>query len=60
MTEAEIAHSSALGFKFGEHNLQDGDVLNVGGIKIEALYTSGHTNESLSYVLPIRLLAVKR
>jgi hydroxyacylglutathione hydrolase len=50
MTEAEIAHSSALGFKYGEHNLQDGDVLNLGGIKIEALYTSGHTNESLSYV----------
>jgi hydroxyacylglutathione hydrolase len=51
MTEAEIAHSSALAFKYGEHNLQDGDVLNVGGAKIKALCTPGHTNDSLCYVV---------
>lgn len=50
MTEAEIAHSNAIPFNYGEHNLADGDVLNVGKIKIIALYTPGHTNESLSYI----------
>ncbi len=28
MTEAEIGHSNALPFKYGEHNLADGDILN--------------------------------
>jgi hydroxyacylglutathione hydrolase len=51
MTEAEIAHSNALPFKYGEHNLSDGDTLNVGNIKIKALYTPGHTNESLCYAV---------
>ena len=50
MTEAEIAHSNALSFKYGEHNLADGDTLNVGKIKIKALHTPGHTNESLCYL----------
>ena len=30
MTEAEIGHSKALPFKYGEHNLADGDSLNCG------------------------------
>jgi hydroxyacylglutathione hydrolase len=51
MTEAEIAHSKALSFKYGEHSLVDGDILNVGNAKIKALTTPGHTNESLSYVI---------
>ena len=51
MTEAEIAHSKALSFKYGEHSLLDGDILNVGNAKIKALTTPGHTNESLSYVI---------
>jgi hydroxyacylglutathione hydrolase len=51
MTEAEIGHSNALQFKYGEHNLADGDILNFGTVKIKALKTSGHTNESLSYVV---------
>ncbi len=50
LTEAEIGHSDALPFKYGEHNLADGDALNVGSIKIKALQTPGHTNESLCYV----------
>src|SRR4030067_1249223 len=50
MTEAEIAHSNALPFKYGEHNLADGDTLNVGKVKIRALHTPGHTNESLCYI----------
>jgi hydroxyacylglutathione hydrolase len=51
ITDAEIGHSKEQPFKYGEHNLDDGDTLNVGSIKIKALYTPGHTNESLSYVV---------
>ena len=51
MTEAEIGHSKDLPFKYGEHNLADGDTLTVGNMKIKALYTPGHTNESLCYVV---------
>jgi hydroxyacylglutathione hydrolase len=50
MTEAEIGHSNALPFKYGAHNLTDGDILNVGNVKIKAIYTPGHTNESLCYI----------
>jgi hydroxyacylglutathione hydrolase len=51
MTEAEIAHSKELPFKYGEHNLSEGDTLSVGEAKIQAIYTPGHTNESLCYVV---------
>ena len=51
MTEAEIGHSNALPFKYGEHNFSDGDTLNIGNTKIKAIYTPGHTNESLCYVV---------
>lgn len=51
MTEAEIGHSNALPFKYGEYKLSDGDTLHVGNVKLKALYTSGHTNESLSYLI---------
>jgi hydroxyacylglutathione hydrolase len=51
MTEAEIAHSNALQFRYGEHNLSDCDTLDVGNVKIKALYTPGHTNESISYLV---------
>ncbi len=50
MTEAEIGHSNALSFKYGEHNLADGDTLNVGNAKIKVLQTPGHTNESVCYL----------
>ena len=50
MTDAEIGHSNALPFRYGEHDFVDGDNLNVGNMKIKALYTPGHTNESLCYV----------
>ena len=51
ITQAEIAHSNALPFKYGEHKLADGDILNVGKVKIKALHTPGHTNESLCYLV---------
>jgi hydroxyacylglutathione hydrolase len=50
ITEAEIAHSNALPFKYGEDKLSDGDLLQVGNVKIRALNTPGHTDESLCYV----------
>jgi len=51
MTEAEIGHSNALQFKYGEHDLADGDTLNLGDVKIKAIHTPGHTNESLCYLI---------
>ena len=51
MTDAEIGHSEALPFKYGEHKLGDGDTLNVGSLRIKALYTPGHTDESLCFVV---------
>jgi hydroxyacylglutathione hydrolase len=51
MTDAEICHSNQLPFKYGDQNLTDGDTLNIGNLKITVLYTPGHTNESLCYVV---------
>jgi hydroxyacylglutathione hydrolase len=51
LTGAEICHSKQLNFKYGEHNLDDGETFNVGGLKVNALYTPGHTNESLCYAV---------
>jgi hydroxyacylglutathione hydrolase len=50
-TDAEIGHSKELAFKYGEHNLGDGETLNIGSLKIKALYTPGHTNESMCYAV---------
>jgi hydroxyacylglutathione hydrolase len=51
LSRAEIAHSKQLPFRYGEHNLDDGETLNVGSLKIQTLYTPGHTNDSLCYVV---------
>jgi hydroxyacylglutathione hydrolase len=40
-----------LAFKYGEHNLGHGESLRVGNLKIEALHTPGHTDESLCYAV---------
>jgi len=50
-TEAEIVHSKEGHFKYGEHNLVDDDVINVGSLSIKALYTPGHTIDSMCYVV---------
>ena len=39
MTDAEIGHSKALPFKYGEHHLSDGDSLTVGSLRIRVLHT---------------------
>jgi hydroxyacylglutathione hydrolase len=51
LTDAEIAHSKMTPFKYGEHSLDDGDTLQIGDLKIKTLYTPGHTNDSLCYVV---------
>jgi hydroxyacylglutathione hydrolase len=51
LTGAEVCHSKQLPFKYGDHNLDDRETLKVGNLKIQALYTPGHTNESLCYAV---------
>ncbi len=51
LTEAEIAHSNEGHFKYGQHNLVDGDELRIGRLVIKALYTPGHTNDSMCYTV---------
>ncbi|NIR87572.1 MBL fold metallo-hydrolase [Candidatus Bathyarchaeota archaeon] len=51
LTDAEIAHSKNTVFKYGEHNLSDGDTLTIEHLKIKALYTPGHTNDSVCYLV---------
>ena len=48
---AEICHSKELAFKYGDHNLKDGETLTVGSLRIKTLHTPGHTDESLCYVI---------
>ncbi len=49
-TGAEIFHGSKLDFKYGQ-SLQDGQEFFFGKIKLIALETPGHTDESMSYAL---------
>jgi hydroxyacylglutathione hydrolase len=51
LTGTEICHSKELAFKYGDHNLKDGETLTVGSLRIKTLYTPGHTNESLCYAI---------
>jgi hydroxyacylglutathione hydrolase len=51
ITDAEIGHSNVLPFKYGDHNLSDGETLSVGNLKIKILHTPGHTDESLCYAV---------
>ena len=51
LTGAEIGHSKATPFKYGEHQLDDGDILNLGCLRVEAIYTPGHTNDSICYAV---------
>jgi hydroxyacylglutathione hydrolase len=51
LADAEIAHSKEASFEYGEHRLEDEDILNIGEIQIKAIYTPGHTNDSVCYVV---------
>ena len=54
-TGAEIGHSKETRFRYGDHNLTDGETFYVGDLKIEVLSTPGHTNDSLCFVVYERL-----
>ncbi len=51
LTGAEICHSKQLAFKYGEHNLDDGENIKIGSILIKTLETPGHTDESLCFAI---------
>ncbi|MGM0687225.1 MAG: MBL fold metallo-hydrolase, partial [Promethearchaeati archaeon] len=48
----EIGHSKhGAPFKYGDHDIADGEKFEVGDLEIECLYTPGHTNDSICYVV---------
>jgi len=49
-TGAKIYHGSKLGFKYGQP-LEDGQEFFFGKLKLTAIETPGHTDESISYAL---------
>jgi len=50
-TEAEIWHAdSQLNYRYGDP-VEGGQIWNVGGLKIEAIHTPGHTPGHMSYLL---------
>jgi hydroxyacylglutathione hydrolase len=50
-TGAEICHSKETTFKYGEHNLSDGETFQIGKVKVKAIYTPGHTIDSMCYAV---------
>ena len=49
-TGAAIYHGPWLDFKYG-HILKDGQEFSLGKLKLSALHTPGHTDDSMSYVI---------
>jgi len=49
-TGAKIYHGPGLDFKYGER-LKDGQEFHFGTLKLTAIHTPGHTDESMSYAL---------
>jgi hydroxyacylglutathione hydrolase len=50
LTDAEIYHGRGVDFKYGNY-LDDGQEFSFGSMKLTALHTPGHTDESTSYTL---------
>jgi hydroxyacylglutathione hydrolase len=50
LTGAAVYHSPELSFKYGK-TLKDGQTFHIGNMKLIAIYTPGHTDESISYAL---------
>lgn len=50
LTGAEIFHGSGLGWKYG-NTLRDGQEFQIGRLRLSAIHTPGHTDESMSYAL---------
>ena len=53
LTGAEIFHGQGLKWGYGT-TIRDGEVFQLGKLKLTALHTPGHTDESMSYVLADR------
>lgn len=49
-TGAEIYHGPGLDWRYG-NTLADGQVFQIGNLKLTAIHTPGHTDESVSYAL---------
>jgi len=49
--DAEIGHSTATKFGYGELDLADGEKLQIGKMKVTCLNTPGHTDDSMCYVV---------
>jgi hydroxyacylglutathione hydrolase len=49
MTGAEIAHSRETPFGYGEYQIGEGDDFDVGRLRVKAIHTPGHTNDSLCF-----------
>lgn len=50
LTDAEIYHGEGVDFKYGNY-LKERQEFNFGSIRLTALHTPGHTDESMSYTL---------
>jgi hydroxyacylglutathione hydrolase len=50
ITGAEIYHGTGLDWKYG-NTLRDGQEFNIGKIRLTAIHTPGHTDESMSYAV---------
>jgi hydroxyacylglutathione hydrolase len=50
-TGGEICHSFATEYGYGDHSLRDGDGFRVGRLRVESLWTPGHTINSMCYVV---------
>lgn len=50
ITGAEIHHGPGLAWKYG-NTLRDGQIFQIGNLKLTAIYTPGHTDESMSYAV---------
>ncbi|AKB35892.1 Metallo-beta-lactamase family protein [Methanosarcina siciliae C2J] len=51
LTGAGIYHGSGVDFKYGNIIKKDGQEFGFGALKLTAMHTPGHTDESMSYVL---------
>lgn len=50
ITKAEIYHGPGLDWKYG-NTLRDGQQFRIGSLRLTAIHTPGHTDESMSYAI---------
>ncbi|MHA1863757.1 MAG: MBL fold metallo-hydrolase [Candidatus Thorarchaeota archaeon] len=49
--DAEIGHSQATKFGYGDNSISDGETFQIGNMKVTCLNTPGHTDDSICYVV---------